>query len=60
MKPDAPILLNSALLLYFGAHMNTEYCHSVKAMCYLYKYIYKDSNNMTTGIELCGQAIVGE
>jgi hypothetical protein len=32
---------NPHLLLRFNAHINVEYCASVKAVNYLYKYIFK-------------------
>ena len=38
---------NAWLLLKFQAHINVEYCASIKAIKYLYKYIHKGSDKAT-------------
>ncbi len=32
---------NPALLKHFNCHINVEYCGSIRAIKYIYKYIYK-------------------
>ena len=39
--PYSPVLLRL-----FNCHINTEYCHSVKAIQYLCKYVYKGCDMM--------------
>lgn len=42
---------NPYLLRTFSAHINVEYCHSVQAIKYICKYIYKKSDSGTFSIE---------
>ena len=42
---------NAWLLLKYKSHMNVEYCASIKAVKYLYEYIYKGSNQATVTFE---------
>ena len=35
---------NPALLMKYRCHINVEYCGSIKAINYLYKYIYKGTD----------------
>ena len=38
---------NAWLLMKYRAHINVEYCSSIKAVKYLYKYIFKGSDQAT-------------
>ena len=42
---------NPWLLLKFRAHINVEFCASIKAIKYLYKYVYKGSDKATVTME---------
>jgi ATP-dependent DNA helicase PIF1 len=42
---------NPYLLVKFNCHLNVEYCASIKAVKYLYKYIFKGSDQATISIE---------
>ena len=41
---------NAYLLLRYNAHVNVEYCASVKAVKYLYKYIFKGHDRAVVAI----------
>jgi hypothetical protein len=41
---------NPTLLLEFEAHINVEICSSVRAVKYLYKYVYKGHDRATVEI----------
>ena len=43
---------NPTLLQMFNCHINVEYCHSIKAIKYLCKYITKGEDLSTVGIVL--------
>ena len=42
---------NPLLLLKYRAHINVEYCASIKAVKYLYKYIYKGPDQATSSFQ---------
>jgi hypothetical protein len=42
---------NAWLLVKFQAHINVEFCASIKAIKYLYKYVYKGSDKATVTME---------
>ena len=43
---------NPWLLLRYKSHINVEYCASIKAVKYLYKYIFKGSDQATVSFEV--------
>jgi hypothetical protein len=43
---------NPWLLLRYKSHINVEYCASIKAIKYIYKYIYKGSDQATVSFEV--------
>jgi len=43
---------NAYLLLRYNAHINVEYCASVKAVKYLYKYIFKGHDRAVVSLSL--------
>ena len=49
---------NPWLLLKYRAHINVEFCASIKAIKYLYKYVYKGSDRATVTMQ-AGQERVG-
>ena len=42
---------NKYLLYKYDCHFNVEFCHSVEAMKYTLKYLYKGSDQVTVTIE---------
>ena len=38
------VLYNPYLLRVYSAHINVEICATIKAVKYIYKYIYKDND----------------
>lgn len=42
---------NPALLMIYNCHINVEICSSVKAVKYLYKYIYKGHDEASVSID---------
>ena len=42
---------NAWLLMKYRAHINVEYCSSIKAVKYLYKYIFKGSDQATVSFQ---------
>ena len=41
----------------YGTHCNVEYCGTVKAVKYIYKYIYKGADQLAYQIKEKGQAV---
>ena len=46
------VLHNPYLSRRFQAHINVEFCRSVKAIKYIHKYVYKSSDQATIALEL--------
>ena len=48
---------NPWLLMKYRAHINVEYCSSIKAVKYLYKYIFKGSDQATVSFQNNGDQV---
>ena len=51
---------NKYLLFKYNCHINVEYCHSINAIKYQFKYLYKGSDQASVTVESSPSAVEEE